>query len=116
MARIILKGNEQVIAAGIGNSTNASNARLVRVYNPGGGSGGSDPVQVHIVDPTGANEYSGIGSCTVAKACKFGVTARTVVNPVTFDRTATEPSNTRSSVGNDTTAPLSKPTAPVEGS
>jgi hypothetical protein len=72
MARIILKGNEQVIAAGIGNSTNASNARLVRVYNPGGGSGGTDPVQVHIVDPTGANEYSGIGSCTVAnKAVEY---------------------------------------------
>ena len=28
MARIILKGDEEIIAAGIGNSTNAGNAKL----------------------------------------------------------------------------------------
>ena len=58
MARIILKGDEEILAAGIGNSTNAGNAKLARVYNP---SSSADAI-VYVVDPTEANEYSGIGS------------------------------------------------------
>jgi hypothetical protein len=61
MARIILKGDEEILAAGIGNSTNAGNAKLARVYNP---SSSADAI-VYVVDPTGANEYSGIGSVTL---------------------------------------------------
>jgi hypothetical protein len=60
MARILLKGNEIDIASGIGNSSTVSSATLVRVLNPAGTA-----TTVHVTDPTGLNEYSGIGSFTL---------------------------------------------------
>ena len=60
MARILLKASEVDVAAGVGNSITASNATLVRVLNPTGTA-----TVVHVTDPTGLNEYSGIGSFTL---------------------------------------------------
>jgi hypothetical protein len=60
MARIILKGDEINIAAGVGNSSTVSNASLVRVLNPAGTA-----TTVFVTDPTGVNAYSGIGSFTL---------------------------------------------------
>jgi len=56
---IILAGEES-IAAGIGNSSTVGSATCVRVFN----SSGADVV-IYTTDPTGANEYSGIGSITM---------------------------------------------------
>ena len=60
MARILLKASEVDVAAGVGNSITASNATLVRVLNPSGTA-----TVVHVTDPAGLNEYSGIGSFTL---------------------------------------------------
>lgn len=61
MARILLKASEVDVAAGVGNSITASNATLVRVLNPNT----AVATVVHITDPAGLNEYSGIGSFTL---------------------------------------------------
>ena len=52
--------SEVDVAAGVGNSITASNATLVRVLNPSGTA-----TVVHVTDPAGLNEYSGIGSFTL---------------------------------------------------
>ena len=61
MARIILKGSELRIAAGVAASTNVGNATLVRVMNPT-----ATAAVIHVQDPAALNEYSGIGTYTIA--------------------------------------------------
>ena len=56
----LLLGAELSVSAGVANSTNVGNAKLVRIYN----SSGSANV-ITVIDPTGTNELSGVGSMTV---------------------------------------------------
>ena len=56
----VLLGAEVSVTAGIGNSSTVGNATVVRVFN----SSGSDNV-ISVTDPTGANEYSSIGSISM---------------------------------------------------
>jgi hypothetical protein len=58
--RTIILSNELDIASGIGNSSTISNATVVRVFNSSGGT-----LNISVSDPTGANEYSGVGSISM---------------------------------------------------
>jgi hypothetical protein len=58
--RTIILSNEVDIAPGIGNSSNVSNATVVRIFNTSGGQ-----LTIHVSDPSNTNEYSGIGSISM---------------------------------------------------
>ena len=59
----IILGGEIVIGAGIGNSSTVGSATLVRVHNDSGAT-----AVISVTDPTGSNDYSGIGSITMPSA------------------------------------------------
>jgi hypothetical protein len=59
-SRTIILSGEYSVAAGIANSITVDNATVVRVFNSSGGD-----LIVSVSDPTGANEYAGVGSITM---------------------------------------------------
>lgn len=60
MSKTIILAGEESISAGIANSSTVSNATVVRVFN----DSGSDLI-ITVIDPTGNNSYSGIGSISM---------------------------------------------------